>query len=937
MKKIAFTLTLVLYFFSVLLLAQTSITEQTLPVDSKVRIGKFDNGFSYYIRENSKPENRLEMRLVVNAGSILETESQLGLAHFLEHMAFNGTRNFAKNDLIQYLQSIGVEFGPDLNAYTSFDETVYMLTIPSDSANLVDKGFMVMEDWAFYLTLDPIEIDKERGVIIEEWRLGQGPWKRMLDKNLPVIFKDSRYAERLPIGKKEIIESFDHQEIRNFYADWYRPDLMALIVVGDIDADEMESKIKQHFESHPKAVNPKERVEFSVPDQNQTLVSIATDAEAPVSLLRVLYKTNVAPYKTGQDYLNRVKETFLAGMLNRRLMEINEQASPPFINVGYYYGSLWSRNKNALQAYGLVGETGLENGLKVMLEENNRVALHGFTQSEFDRYKLEYLKQMETAFNERDKTESSVLADEYIRNYLESEPIPGIEFEFQFVQQHIGNINLADINQLASEIINSQNRVIVLNGPEKESLALLTDAQILAIATAADKSDLPAYADKLASNSLMEELPKAGSIISEKKIESIGATELTLSNGAVVLLKPTQFKNDEIQVTAFAWGGQSLAEDKDHYSAMHAASIVSETGLSDFSKTDLSKLLAGKNVYAGTSLGTYSQNLSANCSPKDAETMLQLIYLYFTSPRYDENGYQAFINKNRDLFKNLGQEPTNYFYDQFNRLRAQNHPRGNYLPEEGDWDKIDYKTSMDLYKNMFGNAAEFTFIFVGAFNADSLKPLLAQYLGALPVQSGKKTYRDLGIRPPADKLVENVYKGADQKSMTILSFHSEISYNEKDAFLLNQLAQLLNRRYYEILREEMSGVYGVGTNAALNKVPYEYASFSITIPCSPTNVDSLVNAALGELKKIQAQGVEQKDIEKARELYKREKERNLQENSFWLGAIRNCYQFNLSFDQIPSFEPMELITSEELQRVANTYIKADNYLQVVLYPESMKK
>jgi zinc protease len=908
-----------------------------LPVDEKVRIGQLENGFTYYIRENKKPENRIEMRLAVNAGSILETEEQLGLAHLLEHMAFNGTKHFEKNELIQYLQSIGVKFGPDLNAYTSFDETVYMLTIPSDSAELVDKGFLVMEDWAFNQTLDAEEIDKERGVVIEEWRLGQGPWKRMLDKNLPVIFKDSRYANRLPIGKKEVIESFEHDVLRSFYKDWYRPNLMALAIVGDIDADVAEAKIKEHFSKFKNPENEKERKEYGVPDHEGTLITIATDVEAPVTLVRLMYKADVGEQKTEADYLQMVKESCISGMLNRRLQELTEKAEPPFVNAGFYYGGMWSRNKNALQGYALLSEAGIEKGLTVLLEENNRIAQFGFTDGELHRYKLDYLKRLEKAFNEANKTESASLADEYIRNFLEEESIPGIEFEYAFVKANIDKVTLEDVNALAKSLISSDNRIIVVNGPEKEDLKVIEESDILTVAEKADQIELTPYKDKLASATLIEILPKAGEIASEKEIASIGATEITFANGAKVLLKPTTFKNDEIKVTGFAWGGRSTVGVEDHFSALHADGIVSESGLATFSKSDLTKILAGKTAYAANTIGEYTQNVSASCRPQDAETMLQLLYLNFTAPRVDDEAFQAYISKNRDLYKNLGQEPMNYFYDKYNRIRSQNHPRGNYLPLEEDWYKVNFQRSIEIYKDLYSNASEFTFVFVGAFDTDTIKPLLAKYIGSLPSTNEKKTYTDMGIRLPKGKVVENIYKGTDPKSLAIVSFYKEVDYNKKDAFLMDQLAQLLNRKYYEILREEMSGVYGVNTRANLAKVPYERASLSISIPCSPDNVDSLIDAAKDEIINIQTNGVEEKEINKSREIFKRALEKNLQENSYWLGSIKECYMKDIPFEMIGSFDIMEDITSDELKRVANQYVNLDEYLQVVLYPEEMKK
>ncbi len=904
-----------------------------LPIDEKVKIGKLENGLVYYIRENKKPADRIELRLAINAGSILEEENQRGLAHFVEHMCFNGSKHFEKNEIIQYLESVGIKFGPDLNAYTSFDETVYMLTVPSDSTELVEKGFLVLEDWAFNLTFADEEIDKERGVIIEEWRMGRGPWQRMMDKYLPIVFNGARYAERLPIGKKEIIESFEYETLKSFYKDWYRPDLMAVVVVGDIDSDIAEEKIKKHFGSYKVSENAKKREKYIIPDGNGTQVTIATDKEAPVTIARILYKDDAFESVTEKDYMHSLKYSLISGMLNRRLQELTEKADPPFVGVGFYYGSLFSRNKNGFQGYAMVGENGIERGIKTLLEENKRIADFGFSQGEFDRYKLDIIKGFEKSFNERDKTESENYADEYVRNYLENEAIPGIEFEYQLVVNNIDKISLQDVNKLATELIRDDNRIIIVNGPEKEGLIMPEESTLLALAASVDASEITPYEDKLASAELMKTKPDAGKIISEKKIEEIDAVELKLSNGATVLLKATEFKNDEVIFTGFASGGTSVYEDVDHFSSIHSSAIVGETGVSEFSSSDLTKVLAGKSVSVATSINTYSQDISGNSRPADLEAMFQLLYLDFTSPRVDEESFQSYITKNKNLYKNLSQEPMNYFYDKYYRIASQNHPRGNYLPEESDWEKIDYNRVIEIYKDRYANAAEFTFVIVGAFELEKIKPLIEQYIAALPFSKRKSEYRDLGIRPPKGKAEKDIKKGADQKSLAIVSFNKEVKYNELDQFLMSQLGQLLTRKYYEILREDMSGVYNVRASGSLEKIPYNNASLSISIPCSPDNANKLVDAAIKEIKGIQENGVTEDDIAKAKEIYKRDKEKRLEQNSYWLGALKNCYVYDRDFDKIPSFELMDEITSEALQRVAKDYINIEEYLKVVLYPE----
>lgn len=939
MKNYSFKLSLLLLsvisFF--LAFSQTDLIAQKLPVDPKIRIGKLDNGFTYYIRQNLKPEKRVEMRLAVNAGSILEDDYQLGLAHFVEHMCFNGTKNFKKNELVEYLQSIGIRFGADLNAYTSFDETVYLLTIPSDSSELLKKGFQVMEDWAHQVTFDSAEIDKERGVIIEEWRLGRGPWQRMRDKYLPVLFKDSRYADRLPIGKKEILESFPYDTLRKFYHDWYRPDLMALVVVGDIDPEVAEQQIKEHFSGIATAVNPKLRTEYQVPDQPVTMVNVSTDVEAPLSLIQLFYKTDAKKQVTYNDYLEMLKYTFLTGMLNQRLAELTEKENPPFVNAGYEYGGLWARNKNGLQGSCIVGGQGIERGLVTLLVENERISKYGYTPGEFNRFKLDLLKRYENAYNERDKTESEQLADEYVRNFLESEPIPGIEFEYQFVRDNIDKIRLEDINAICKSLIVDANRVLIINAPEKEGLVVPTEQRVMEIAQSIDTMMIKPYEDKFSQSSLLNKKIKAGKIVSESKITSIDAIDLKLSNGARVILKSTDYKNDEVLLSAYSLGGHSVYPDADHFTALNADAIIQESGVNGYSNSDLDKILAGKTVSVSPAIGYETESMSASCRVSDMQSMFQLMFLYFTDPRADQGAFNSYITKKKDLYENLIKDPQYYFYDQYYRIKAQNHVRGDYIPKPEEWSKVDFKRAIEIYKDRFADANNFTFIIIGAFQIDSIKPLIAQYIGGLPVVKRSENFVDLGIRPPKGKSVNSVFKGNDPKSTAIINFEKEMPWNERDAFMASALSDILGFRYIEKLREEMSGVYTSRVRASFSKIPYSRFSIQITIPCSPDNVDSLINAAIREIRQIQEKGVDEKEIIKARETKKRELEKAMKTNEYWLSAIQNAIINGTDLSKVTKEEYIDQITSEEMQRIAKEYVNIDDYLRVVLYPENYKK
>jgi zinc protease len=929
-----FALSLFFLFSLIELSAQEDLSKHQLPVDPKVKIGRLENGFTYYIRENKKPEKRVEMRLVVNAGSVLEDEDQLGLAHFVEHMAFNGTTHFEKNELKNYLESIGIRFGPELNAYTSFDETVYMLTIPSDSVNLLDKGFLVMEDWAHGLTFDEVEIDKERGIIVEEWRRGQGFNQRLRDKYLPVVYHNSKYAERLPIGKKETIENCNYESLRRFYRDWYRPDLMALVIVGDIESGYVEEKIKNHFSSLTIPENSRERVVYDVPDNEGTLSCIVTDKEAPYNMIFLLNKNDARIQNTFADFLYDLRYTFITGILNQRLIELTELENPPIISASFSYGGLGARNKDALQGFVLVGDGGVNKGLETILQEVERVDRYGFTSGEWKRYRMDLLKRYETAFAEREKTESRKLADEYKRNFLDKEPIPGIEFEYAFVKENIDKITLEEINDLAAKIISPDNRIIVIGAPEDQTTYLPAEQDVLSVAKKVNESDLVNYVDEQVATELMVEKPVPGSILTEKSVEKIGAIDLELSNGVRVILKPTDFKNDEVMLSAFSMGGHSVYPDEDHFTALNADGIIKETGVGDYSVSDISKILAGKSVYVAPFISYETEGITANSKTSDIESMLQLIYLYFTDLRDDSSSFNSYVIKKKKLFENLSKEPQNFFFDKYYRIKSQDHPRGDYLPTSEDWEGIDYERAREIYRDRFSDAENFTFIMVGSFDPEIVKPLLKQYIASLPTWKREESFIDLKIRPPHEKTREKVYRGSDPKSLAMIYFEKEIPWNEYDAFMINALKDLLSIRYVDLLREEMSGVYTIRVNAGQEKIPYEHAWMQIMIPCAPESADTLISVSLAEIVKIQREGVDPELIGKVKEAQKRSLQVKLQDNQFWMNTIQDALMLETDLNNMIRKEYIDKISSEEIQRVASQYIDADRYLEVILFPET---
>jgi len=916
------------------ILAQINVA-QPMPLDPKVKIGRLPNGLTYYIRRNTLPEKRVEMRLVVNAGSVLEEEDQLGLAHFMEHMNFNGTKRFPKNELVSYLQSIGVQFGADLNAYTSFDETVYILPVPTDKPELVNRGLQILEDWAHNALLDSVEIEKERGVVIEEWRLSRGAEERMMKQTLPVQYRGSRYAERLPIGTKESLERFSPAALRRFYKDWYRPDLQAIVIVGDIDVNDMEQKIKETFSDIPAPTMPRKREAFPVPDHAETFSVVAKDKETAFPSVEVMFKKDPMPETSIGDYTRYMNRRLFTGMLNNRLRELTLKANPPFVGAGSYYGNSYARTKDAFQLSANTSDTGMARSLYALMEENRRLLLYGFTQAEFDLQKKQLQSFYDRIFNEREKEESYKYVDEYVNNFLINEPIPGIEWEYDFVKQYLATVKLEDVNKLAAQWITKDNMVVTLNAPDKEGVKIPSDEEIKNLLSAVDIAKIEPIKEKVLATTLMDASKlKPGKIISSKTDEELGTITVKLSNGATVVLKNTNFKNDEIIFRAFSKGGHSLVKDADYHSAINAASIVSQSGVGNFSAIDLGNMLKGKSTALNPNIASYSEGLNGSTIPKETETLLQLIHLYFTAPRKDKDAFESFKTRQKQLFANLGANPQIYFNTEFQKMMTQNHPRGGGLPKPEDFDKINLDRSIQLYKERFANAGDFTFLFVGSFNEETIIPLLEKYIGSLPSMPKKETYKDLGIRPPAGKVDKVIQKGEDPKSLVTMVFTSPVTYNSTDAYTFSSLAELMNIKLTEQLREEKGGVYGVNASGSMNRVPYSYSSFNITFPCAPENVDTLTKAALDELRKIIKSGVTTEDLEKIKEQQKRKLEVETKQNQFWMTNLYDAYYYGTKPSDILNKQKLiDGLSSKMIQEVAKKYINLDSFIKAILNPE----
>jgi zinc protease len=910
----------------------TQVRGNILPVDPNVIIGKLPNGLTYYIRKNVEPKNRAELYLVNKVGSVLETDAQRGLAHFTEHMSFNGTRDFPKNELVNYLQKSGVKFGADLNAYTSFDETVYQLPLPTDSVKTFEKGFDILADWAGHVTFDPKEIDDERGVVLEEARLrGKNAQERLQQQILPALLNNSRYAERLPIGKEEILKTFKPETIKSFYHDWYRPDLQAVIAVGDFDPKRVEQLIKDNFSDLKNPANEKPRTKYSVPASPGTVVKIATDKEFPYTLAEIVVKHLETKTQTTSEYIESMRVDLFNQMLNARLGELTQKANPPFLfGRASYSGFLGHQDAFTSIAVAKPGE--LEKAIKAVVAETERARRFGFTQTELDRAKQDALTQIENAYKERDKTKSVNFVREYQQHFLQGEAIPGIEFEYNFQKEHMGQIKLSEINALAGKYISDKNRAVIVEAPEKEKDKLPDDKTLLSWISTAGK-EVTAYVDEVSNKPLLAKEPAGSKVVSEKKDTAIMTTTLTFANGVKAILKPTTFKNDQILIAGYHFGGTSLASDEDFTSANLAADVIGSSGLADYNEIQLDKMLSGKNVHITPYISETAQGINGNSSPKDFETALQLTYLYFTQPRKDADIWQSQITQTKSLLANRSLDPTSVFQDTVAATLSNNNFR-RMVPTTERLSSASLDKAFSFYKDRFADANGFTFTVVGSFDIDQIKPLLEKYLGGLPSTNRNETYKNLGIHIPAGKITKNVYKGIGDKSSVQIIFSGEYDYNDSNNLQVDALNEILNIKLIERLREKEGGVYAPGVRASYVKLPNSRYSIAVYFGCAPANVEKLINATIEEIAKIKQNGPEAVDIQKFVAEESRSTELQLKENSFWEGHIASSSQNQEDPDAVLHYiHDLNKVTVQSVKDAANKYLSGDNLVKLILLPE----
>ena len=907
---------------------------QKLPADPDVTTGTFPNGLRYYIRKNSLPEKRAELRLAVNVGSLVEEDDQQGLAHFVEHMAFNGTKNFPKSDIVKFMESIGMQFGPSVNAFTSFDETVYMLQIPTDKPDVIDRSLLVLEDWAHNVSFDGAEIDKERGVIMEEWRLRRGAAARMQDQQFPVLLKGSRYAERLPIGKTEILQNFKHDRLKQFYADWYRPDLMAVVAVGDFDKAAMQALIEKHFAALPRASKPRPRPSFDVPKQPGTLFAVATDPEASMTQVTVYNKMAFRDPSTVGAYRQQLVERLFSSMLSARLTEIAQKPDAPFLNAATGRG-LFVKSAEASMLMALAKEDSIDRTLETLFVEAERVNKFGFTSSELEREKESLLRGLTQLMAEKDKRQSRQLADEYIRNFTQAESFPGLDYEADLTRKVVPGISLAEVNSLAKEWMPEGNRVVVISAPQKATLKIPDEAALAAAIKSAAAKPLQPYEDTANKAAFFRATPTPGTVAKTNVRAEFGITEWTLSNGVRVAIKPTTFKEDEVMFRAFSPGGTSLVADDDLIWAESAAPIIVNSGLGPFNRIELSKMLSAKIAGASPYIGELEEGMSGSASVKDLETMFQLIYMRFTEPRADQDIFQIVQTQSKMLLANQKATPEFAFTEALTQALTQNHPRER-TPTPEMFDKLDLAKSLAFYKDRFADASDFTFVIVGTIDPATLKPLVEKYLGSLPSTGRKEMWKDHNVRPPSAVVERRVEKGLEPKSQSELVFTGPMTYNQEQRVALRTVASVLQTRLREVLREDLGGTYSVSASAGYTKIPRQEYSFTIDFGSSPDRADELMKRVFAEIEAFKKDGPTDKQLADTREAFIRDHEVNLKSNAYLLGQLAGKYQLGEEAEigylwDLPAF--YNKVTIAGVRDAARLYLDPQRYVKVVLVPE----
>ncbi|AFG38617.1 M16 family metallopeptidase [Spirochaeta africana] len=912
---------------------ETESRGETLPTDPQLTIGRLDNGLTYYIRRNPEPENRVFLRLVVNAGSILETESELGLAHFVEHAAFLGTKDFTHDQIVAYLESLGMRFGPDVNAYTGFDETVYMLQIPADDPEKIERGVHILQQWAHAVSFDPQRVETERGVILEEWRVGRGAEQRLRDLQFPILFRDSRYAERLPIGEPEVFMQASPEDLRAFYERWYRPDLMSVIAVGDFDPARMEELLQSYFADIPPHEEPQERPLYPISQHDETLFAPFSDPEAGHSRVTVYTKHPPRQLQTENDYLETLRHRLFAVIMNERFADISRSADAPFLAAGAAQGNL-VRTASGTMLQAVTEEDRIAEGFEAILVEAVRARSHGFSESELERARQRLLRSMQTAYNERNTTPSGQYAAEYTRHFLENEAVPGIAYEWELTRRLLPAITVEEINTVADSYLSPENRVVTVSAAETENLQMPDESLLSAILGDVLDRDIPPLESAEYLDQLISDLPTPGTIRSQEHHQDVEVTEWTLDNGVTVLLRPTDFRSDEVRLHAFQRGGLSLAEDQDYHAALLAAPLAEQSGVAHLNRTQLDQLLSGQRVSLSPFIHDYSHGFTGSSSSADIETLLQLVHAYAVSPRFDRDSYNFLMRQLRASLDRRRDQPDAVFADRLQELTAAGDIRRLPLQTD-DLVKADYDSAVSQYLKRFSDLSGLTVILVGNLDLEELEPLITQYLATLPVGGELQEAVPRSGSLPRGRIQDQLRFGQEDSSRAALVFTGEFSAAPEIDYARAALADALRIHLREVIREGEGGTYGVQVSSGSEKFPFGRYRYTIGFNTDPQRVEHLTQRVHDEIQLIREDGPATDIVQRVQETHRRDHESNLRSNGWWLSRLGSARFHNEPLRSIlerPDY--IESLSAETIQQAARQLLATDEYIQLIMYPRA---
>ncbi len=903
--------------------------------DDNVATGKLSNGLTYYVRSNQRNVKNVYMQLIVKAGSVLEDDDQQGLAHFMEHMNFEGTKHFPKNKLQNYLQSRGVNFGADVNAVTGFDETTYILTLPEDNDDDIDKGFTILEDWAQNALLDTMGINKERDIVLEESRLRKNAQERLQKMYMPALLSGSKYAQRIPIGKDSIIKSFRPETLKKFYKTWYRPDLMAVIIVGNVDTTFAKQEIEDHFNDYKNPSNETPRPEIiPLADRKNDEAMVLSDKEQTSKLLKVFHYVERTPsIVTWGDYRKWILEQLFIRIINERLQGITQQANPPFLTGSTAFTSL-QKGYRTFDSYISVGDKPVERAIDTLVNVLQTIKTFGVLQTELDRVKSKLLNQAEVASEENNKTSSSRFVQECAYNFLDNYPIVNNNEAYTFVKQILPGITVEEVNAFTERLSDRQGKFLLLLKPENDISTDTSGTALISMFTTAQKIPVKAFEEKKLDASFLDKQPSGGSIVEETMNGPLLTTNFKLNNGVTVTLKQTSFKNDEILMDAWRWGGSHNYGLANKENAEFISKIVQAMGVKNLSGADVTKMLAGKTVTVTPYINNYEEGIEGHCSATDFQAFIQLIYLYFTQPQKDTIAFQSYIDKQKNVFENAKVNPNNYLYDTLTKIEYKNSPWVQSLPTSSDFDKINLDTAFNIYKEIFSNAYGMHFTFVGNFDVVRMKKALEIYLGALPASTIDNKFTDEGMRPATGIVSQVIKKGEEKRSQICLVFTGEATYNHEEELKLKMLTQVLNLEIFDKLRQEMGDIYSATVTYSLNQRPYAHYSINIQLPCGPENVDKLTDALFALIKDLREDGVDHKYFDKVQTIFRAHNAGLLKQNSYWLNSLSHSWINGLDPQWIVGEDDLiQSLSAKDIKKTAQKYFNMDNYIKVVLNPE----